>query len=58
MLGAGKGGSVGIVRHIGNWHRLSISDLLEAAFLESQIDGEQQSLAYCWVRANHQPYEH
>jgi hypothetical protein len=33
-------------------------DLIEQAYLEALIDGEQQSLAYCWLRTNHQPYEH
>lgn len=28
------------------------SDLLEAAFLEAQIDGKKLSLAYLWVRTN------
>ena len=27
-------------------------DPLEQAYLEALIDGDQQSLAYCWVRAN------
>jgi len=29
-------------------------DLLEQAYLESLIDGEQQSLAYVWRRTNPQ----
>jgi hypothetical protein len=34
------------------------ADLIEQAYLEALIDGEQQSLAYCWVRANYQYKEH
>ncbi len=33
-------------------------DLLEQAYLESLIDGEQQALAYLWLRANHALSEH
>ena len=29
-------------------------DLIEQAYLEALIDGDQQTLAYCWLRSNHQ----
>jgi hypothetical protein len=31
-----------------------LADLIEAAFLEGQIDGETQSLAFAWLERNHQ----
>ena len=30
-----------------------LADLIEAAFLEGQIDGETQSLAFAWLERNH-----
>ena len=33
-------------------------DLLEQAYLDALIDGEQQTLAYYWLRANHQSRVH
>ena len=33
-------------------------DLIEQAFLKALINGDQQSLAYCWLRANYQGGEH
>jgi hypothetical protein len=30
-----------------------MADLIEAAFLEGQIDGETQSLAFAWLERNH-----
>ena len=29
-------------------------DLIEAAFLERQIDGETQALAFAWLERNHE----
>jgi hypothetical protein len=31
-----------------------LAHLIEAAFLEGQIDGETQSLAFAWLERNHQ----
>ena len=31
-----------------------LADLIEAAFLEGQIDGETHSLAFAWLERNHQ----
>ena len=31
-----------------------LADLIENAFLEGQIDGETQSLAFAWLKRNHQ----
>ena len=30
-----------------------LADLIDAAFLEGQIDGETQSLAFAWLERNH-----
>ena len=30
-----------------------LADLIEAAFLEGQIDGETQALAFAWLERNH-----
>jgi hypothetical protein len=30
-----------------------LADLIEAAFLEGQIDGKTQSLAFAWLERNH-----
>ena len=30
-----------------------LADLIEQAFLEAQIDGETQELAYHWLEVNH-----
>ncbi len=32
-------------------------DMIERAFIEGQIDGEVQELAYLWLKGNH-PCEH
>jgi len=29
------------------------ADLIEQAYLDALIGGDQQTLAYCWLRANH-----
>ena len=31
-----------------------LADLIEAAFLQRQIDGETQALAFAWLESNHE----
>ena len=34
------------------------AEVIEQAYLEAQIDGDQQDLAYLWLRTNYQDWEH